>query len=231
MAIHDTYYTSAFRDTVGFHGLKQSREQVEFLVKAIPLNMEQTILDLGCGFGRHSLELASLGYQVTGFDRSEDYLAEARQGAEQRHLKIEFVQGDMRELSFDERFDVVLSLSSSLAFYDEATNTDILRRVYAALRRGGTFFFDQGNVFWLVRNVVPEPYNFDGSTCVLSARFCKEIDDASIESGWDLRFYHLPELKALLGAMGFEFVASFGDFDGSKAIYSSRRLITMWRNA
>ena len=216
MAIHDSYYTKAFRDTVGFHGLQQTREQVQFIADAAGLRKEQDILDLACGFGRHSIELAVMGYHVTGLDQSVDYLDEARQTARNRNLQVRFEQQDMRQLAFDGRFDVVLSLATSLAFYDEATNLDILARAHKALRTGGVFFFDQSNMFMWLKTCMPERYGFDASTCVLSGRHVKETPDGQIESGWDLRLYHLPELKLLLSQIGFAFAKSFGDFDGSE---------------
>jgi hypothetical protein len=122
-----------------------------------------------------------------------------------------------------------LSLSTSLAFYDESTNLDIFRRIQAAPRRNGTFFFDQGNIFWLVKNHVPERYSLNVETCVVSGRYAKHTAEGRIESGWDLRFYHLPELKWMLSSLGFAFIGSLGDFDGSASTYASRRLTTIWR--
>ena len=232
MAIHDSYYTSMFRDSVGFHGLNQAQEQVRFIAGVLGLGNDHDILDLACGFGRHSLELAAMGYPVVvGVDQSADYLQEARQAARQRGIQVHFERQDMRQLAFEGRFDAVLSLATSLAFYDEATNLDIFARVHKALRPGGVFFFDQSNMFAWMKRPLPERYGFDAGTCILSGRHVKETPDGPIESGWDLRLYHLPELKRLLGGLGFAFAKSFGDFDGSDFTADSQRLITIWRKA
>lgn len=226
MAIHDLWYTAEFRAHHNFHGIDQSRQQAEFIARTIPLTQEQEVLDLACGFGRHSIELADLGYRVTGFDQSPDFLAEARHAAAARSLNVHFEQMDMLRLNCPERFDVVLSLASSLAFYDEQTNLDILRRVAAALRTGGVFFFDQGNIFWLVKQT---SLAFDASTCILSQQQTKETPAGPITVGWALRFYHLPELKAILGGLGLSLAGVFGDFDGSAFSADSKRLTTVWR--
>lgn len=232
MAIHDSYYTKMFRDSVGFHGLNQTQEQVRFIAAALGLGHDHDILDLACGFGRHSLELAAMGFPVVvGVDQSADYIDEARQAARQRGLQVQFERQDMRQLAFESRFDAVLSLATSLAFYDEATNLDIFARVYKALRPGGVFFFDQSNMFAWMKRPLPERYGFDAGTCILSGRHVKETPEGVIESGWDLRLYHVPELKALLGGLGFAFAKSFGDFDGSDFSADSKRLITIWRKA
>ncbi len=245
MAIHDSYYTNQFRATTCFYAVDQADNQVEFLEKTLPLKKEHKILDLACGFGRHSIALAKKGYQVTGYDASEDYLQEARQEAKKAGLDVMFQLADMRTLDLVGAFDVIFSLSSSLAFYDDETNLDIIRRVHSALKPSGTFVFDQGNIFWLIENVFRKwtssssalpsgqmhhrSFGFDATTCIMSQRSVIESGQGKQESGWDIRYYSLPEMRGIANEIGFYVQQVFGDYDGSPYSLDSGRLITVMK--
>jgi len=122
MAIHDSYYTKQFRELAGFHRIKETSIQVDFIEKTLSLPAGAKVLDMGCGFGRHSIPLAQKGYAVTGYDASADYLDEARRAAQEAGVKVSFKQMDMRKLDDERQFDAVISMSSSLAFYDDEAN-------------------------------------------------------------------------------------------------------------
>lgn len=68
------------------------------------------LIDIGCGTGRHSIELTKRGYNITGIDLSESQLARANEKAKQLSLKIDFRQHDARKLPFDKEFDVGIML-------------------------------------------------------------------------------------------------------------------------
>ena len=96
------------------------------------------ILDLACGWGRHSVALAEAGFRVTGMDLSETLLRAARGRAEQARVSVEWVRGDMREVPFEGRFDLVLSLFSSLGYFlSDEEDLRVLRGARRALRQIG----------------------------------------------------------------------------------------------
>ena len=101
-----------------------------------------TILDLGCGTGGHSIPLSQRGYMVTGVDRSEPMLAEARLKSDPSHAP-DFVHGDVRDLKLGRKFDVVLMMFAVLGYQ---TNDDDLRKaldtVASHLKSGGLFIGD-----------------------------------------------------------------------------------------
>lgn len=243
MAVHDNYYTNRFRAVSGFYKEADAAGQANFVEDVLPLAPGACILDLACGYGRHAIELARRGYKVTGYDASKDYIEAAVNAAEEAGITVSFEHADMRQLNAGGRFDAVLSLSTSLAFYDEKTNLDILSRIHAAIKPGGAFLFDQGNIFWLVDSFVRDNADvttnladgrvhhrntsFDPQTFILSRRSVLEGDDGRNEAGWDIRYYTLPELRGMFADIGFTLKAVYGDYDKSDYGLDSKRLITV----
>ncbi len=245
MTIHESYYTNEFQIATDFYKESEAEAQVDFVEKSALLRQEDAILDLACGYGRHAIALANRGYRVTGFDQSADYIEQARINAQKQAAAVTFEIFDMRGLSIVEAFDVVLSMSSSLAFYDDMTNIDIFGRIRRALKPGGCFFFDQANIFWLSeffgagkRNDTKEledgrlhhrTTTFNASSCVLTRRSVLESGSERKESGWDLRYYTLPELKQIMPTVQLDLSSVYGDYDASAYTVESKRLITLWK--
>lgn len=121
--------------------------ECDFLEKELGHNHSLRILDVGCGTGRHAIELTKRGYSVTGIDLSANQLARAREKAAEAGLTIEFLQLDARNLPFSQEFDVAIMLCEggfSLMETDEM-NFEILKGVVRALRPGGLFIFTNLN--------------------------------------------------------------------------------------
>src|ERR671915_275095 len=89
---------------------ERTQAQVDFLVEALGVQPGARILDLACGHGRHSLELARRGYRVTGRDLSAPSLDVARDRAGAEGLDVELGQCDMRDIPFEDTFDAVVNL-------------------------------------------------------------------------------------------------------------------------
>ncbi len=102
----------------------------------------RTLLDLGCGTGRHASLLAERGYDVVGVDRSPAMLAEAR-ARKVTNGRTEFVEGDLRSVRLGRKFDVVVSLFHVMSY--QTTNSDLLAGLTTLrehLAPGGLFVFD-----------------------------------------------------------------------------------------
>lgn len=89
---------------------KNTLEEVEFIIKEVALPAGSHILDVGCGAGRHSVELACKGYKVTGVDISSAMLSEARRNALSVGVKIDLVHGDAAEFIPEKEFDAAICI-------------------------------------------------------------------------------------------------------------------------
>ncbi len=117
--------------------------ECDFLEKELQYNKALKILDVGCGTGRHAIELTKRGYHVTGIDLSEAQLNRAREKATAENLEINFLQGDARDLPFKNEFDVAIMLCEGgfpLMETDEM-NFAILESVTHSLTDKGKFIF------------------------------------------------------------------------------------------
>lgn len=117
--------------------------ECDFIEKELNGDRSLQILDVGCGTGRHAIELCRRGYSVTGIDLSESQLVRARQKAEAAGLKIPFFRQDARNMIFDAEFDVAIMLCEGgfpLMENDEM-NFAILKNVTRALKKPGKFIF------------------------------------------------------------------------------------------
>lgn len=117
--------------------------ECDFIEKEINYNKKIKILDVGCGTGRHSIELAKRGYTITGIDLSESMVNKAKKKAKELNLNIAFQVEDARNLPFKDEFDLVLMLCEggfSLMETDEM-NFQILQGIERSLKRKGKLIF------------------------------------------------------------------------------------------
>ncbi len=132
--------------------------ECDFIEQEIGFNKSITILDVGCGTGRHSIELAKRGYNITGIDLSDSQLTRAREKAEKQDLKIDFFKYDARDLPFNNEFYLVIMLCEGafpLMETDEM-NYEILKNATKSLKEGGKFIFTTLNGLFPLYHSVEE---------------------------------------------------------------------------
>jgi len=199
-------------------------QEVDFIEKEIDSNKSLKILDIGCGTGRHSIELTKRGYDVVGVDLSNAQLEEARRKAREAGVNVEYRIGDARNLDIHSEFDLAIMLCEggfSLMETDEM-NYAILESAYKALRPNGKFIFTCLNALYPIHNNTSELLNvsmqgetgedhFDLSTFRYHSSFTFTDDGGSehtIKS--NERFYAPSELTWMLKSLGFENAEVFG---------------------
>jgi 2-polyprenyl-3-methyl-5-hydroxy-6-metoxy-1,4-benzoquinol methylase len=132
--------------------------ECDFIEKEIKSDQSLKILDVGCGTGRHAIELSKRKYIVTGIDLSETQLTRAKEKAESENLKIDFQKQDARNLPFNCEFDVAIMLCEGgfpLMETDEM-NYEILTSVTKSLKQHGKFIFTTLNGLFPLYHSVEE---------------------------------------------------------------------------
>jgi len=143
----DWYKKSWSLDIKQLSWVEETQQQIEFIIKTLNLTGKERILDIACGFGRHSLLFAERGYRVTGVDITQAYVNDARKNAEEKGLNAEFICSDVRNIRFKEEFDVVLNLADGAIGYleNDAENLKAFDVISNALVTGGKSFMDVNN--------------------------------------------------------------------------------------
>lgn len=203
--------------------------EVDFIEKEINYDKSLKILDVGCGTGRHAIELTKRGYNITGVDLSESMLKKAKEKAKNLALKINFIQGDARELKFNKEFDFVMMLCEggfSLMETDEM-NYMILKSATNALKDKGKFIFTTLNglfpLFHSVKDFLnnagndnrTESSSFDLMTFRDISKFETEDDDGNkLKLNCNERYYVPSEITWLLKSLGYKNIDIYGSVLG-----------------
>lgn len=239
---------------------QRTEKEVRFILKFIRENFKNKkikILDLACGYGRHSILLAKKGYFITGIDYSDFFLKLAREEVGKFNLKnVEFLKQDIRKIKFKNEFDLVISMFTSFGYFDdESDNFLVLKNVYQSLRKGGFFILDLENYLrWfdlflsngkLIKNFIyytitkKQSNNLKVKTeflldyykmrIIIRRSWSEDKEKKSYEGSF--RIYSLGEILFYLRLLNFEVKKIYGGFNNEKFTpFSSRMIIIASKN-
>jgi len=134
---------------------ENTRQDVDLLIAAAGLVPDDRVLDLCCGQGRHTLELASRGFRnVTGVDRSRYLVRLARRRARAQSLTATFREGDARKFrAAESSFDCAVMMGNSFGYFDSVEDDrEVLGKIKRALRSDGTLVMDLADGEWMAGN-------------------------------------------------------------------------------
>ncbi|MGE4464181.1 MAG: methyltransferase domain-containing protein [Spirochaetia bacterium] len=206
--------------------------ECDFLEQELGYNKSLSILDVGCGTGRHTIELTKRGYRVTGIDLSENQLELARSHAAQEHLDISFLQADARDLPFQNEFDAAIMLCEGgfCLMESDEENAAILQSIARALKDTALLVLTTLNgLFPLSQNLnafYADAKSEEGSTCTSTGFDLLTLRDHNTTTFTDddgnehtitssERYYLPPEIRTLLTGLGFTTVEFFGSHLGA----------------
>lgn len=151
---------------------KGTVQEVDALESLLGLTPGLSILDVGCGPGRHALEFARRGYRVTGLDISQRFIDLARSAAHAESLEVRFDREDARLLpgSWENRFDVVVCLCQGGfgLMVAEGEDEKVFAGMVASLKDGGKLALSAFNAYFAVKHFSDASFDADRGLCVES---------------------------------------------------------------
>ena len=192
-------------------------KEAAFIMSRLELGPGNRVLDIGCGYGRHAIELAASKISVTGIDTSLPLMIKAAELSRDQGVEVDFMHQDMREMTFDSEFDGAYCMMTSFGYFDDEANQDVIRRVFCALKPGGRFLLEVINRDFVLGDL-PSRVWWEGGECVVmdevefnfltsrivSKRSVVFADGRSVNHDLSIRAYCLHELGRLLSEQGFK---------------------------
>ncbi len=218
-------------------------EEVGRILKLLRVKPGAAVLDLCCGPGRHSLELARRGFRVTGVDRTRAYLAQARKLAAREKLDVEFVLADMRRFRRPRAFDALVNMFTAFGYFRKpGEDLRVARNMCASLRPGGAMLMELMSKEILARIFRERDWHEEPDGSIM-------LEDRKLRSGWGWidnrwilikgrrrtefrvshRVYSAAELIRLLKDAGFRTAKAYGDLTGAPYDQNAKRLVVVAR--
>jgi SAM-dependent methyltransferase len=226
--IPDDWYAEAFdAASAEMAWTDRTGPEIDRVEKILQPRGGERILDMACGSGRHSLELRRRGFEVVGADISSDLIEIARRDAGGAGLDVDFVLADLRELDFEDEFDLVLNLNDGAIGYLESDeeNRRAFEVIARALRPGGRNLVQLPNILY-ARDRLPQRSWIPASSMIelvehrwnkkakrmegrmVALRFGEVLESLDgIE--FSQRLYEVDELRSIYASVGMELLSVY----------------------
>lgn len=219
---------------------KEAEKEAEKITSLLELPAGAAILDLPCGVGRHTVELAKRGYTVTGVDLVQKFLDDGNELATKSGVTVEWLAGDMRAFRHDKRFDAVINMYTSFGYFrDEQENRQVAETFFACLKPGGKLLLDLMSYDIFTHKFQNRRTETQEGTSTLVYEFELEPDNW-LCSHWtvtqgthtqkfhrSMKLYSRDALVQLLTEVGFGNFKIFGDLDRSPYSGAAEHLIVV----
>lgn len=215
--INDSYFDGAYKElwrTIIPDVL--TVKEVEFMIPYFNLKSGQKVLDLMCGYGRHSIGLAKKGIEVTAVDNLDAYINEINNIAAKEHLPVKAIKTDIINYQPADKYELAICMGNSFNFFDEADALKLLTTISSCLQAGGYLLINS----WSIAEIAYKRFSSSNSSQVGDVQFQNELKfllhptrietestmttpdgNSEIKNGIDY-IYSLNEMEKMMNAAG-----------------------------
>jgi len=226
-SIFNAFYLKTDGDVVDDQNI--TRQEVDLFSEILKLSTDDKILDLCCGQGRHSLELARRGLRyVEGLDRSHYLIQKAKSQAKNEGLKVRFREGDARKLPYPpDNFDAVMILGNSFGYFETIQDDlRVLKEVFRVLKPWGRLLIDVADGEYLRAHFNPRSWEWIDKNyfvcrarslsldeqCLISREVITHVKKGVIrDQFYSERLYTHKSIGELLKTVGFNAITFNGE--------------------
>lgn len=221
---------------------EQTELECDFLNDVLEVQPGQRVLDIFCGHGRHAIELARLGYAVTGVDISEESIQELQKAAKREKLPVDARSGDFLNVALTDGFQGAYCMGNSFSFFPHDQMLLFLRKIANLLAPGGRFVADTAMI---AESILPDFQErnwmqIDDITFLMENEYdvwasCINAKLTYLQNGQTVRrqarhyVYTVAELHRLFQQAGLTVTEMYGSLDGSDFLLGDERLLLIAR--
>ncbi len=234
---YEKFFDGPFLDIQqNFLSPEETNAEVDFIINALNLKPDEKVLDIPCGLGRLTLELAEYGCNMTGLDFTKPYLDICQKVATERKLGVALHRSDMRKPPWISEFDAALCVGGSFGYFDDDENEKFIKSVYDTLKPGGRFLLFCHVAESLFPMFQRKDWRRIGSSIVLDDR-SYDIENNRINSEWtiirgneitvqysSMRIYRYSDMCEMFKSAGFDNLKAYGSVEGEPFEFRSKRL-------
>jgi 2-polyprenyl-3-methyl-5-hydroxy-6-metoxy-1,4-benzoquinol methylase len=211
----DGYYKEIWRH---IFPEKTTVAEVDFIINDAQLKSGSYVLDLMCGYGRHSLELAKRGISVTAVDNLPSYIEEINHKASEGNLPVECICTDVLEMKIEKEYDAVICMGNSLQFFNAEDLQKLIENISAHLKPGGRFYINTWTIAEIALQNIKENVSsrigdmtlqsecsvlFHPTRITVKSTIINDKGDREVKTGIDY-IYSIAEMEVLLKKAGLQ---------------------------
>ena len=223
-----------------YHILYKSRNKneasnfIQAIISTLSLKSNNSVLDLGCGNGRHSISLSNHFKLVHGIDISSENISIAN---ENKKENLKFFISDMRNFDTNTKYDYIFNLFTSFGYFKKnEDNIKVLKSCHYHLNKNGLLFIDFLNSEQIKKNIdgLKESKDIGGIRFnihkkIIDNYIVKNIGIKDGEANYNfqekVQLFKIEDFKKMFEISGFEIISSYGDYQMNPYYPNSNRLI------